>query len=583
MNFIRKSFKRQIFAVFLAVTLFLVIPGGLITVRTFQTRIKVDYEKKDIEQKSYVTDRISNMIDLANQAIVNVENNEHIIKTLSTGQKHSQDIYPELYEATKDIRSFSVTDLYINNVCSYSTGSGYDSVHMPIYYSALHEATSNNRTIYSFRSDSNSGNGAELMMVREILHDTVPCYVVVRIAQDAIEDQIKDGINAKDGFILANNYLRPLCLIGTAEDGIVLEEIRQNLLASNLYNYGLTDNIYMNELGDTNMLSIYITPPALEQSAVKAGYRTVMLLVVISVIVCFIVSSKLSDFFAKPINELYQAMKRFRKGDFDAKIELERDDEFEQLAVGFNKMTTQLKTTMEEQVKAERKVNETRLAMMQAQLNPHFLYNTLDTIKWVGKANQVPEIATLAASLAGILRSAISEGSFCKLSKELQMIRNYCDIQRIRFDDCFDLEISADEKLMDAIVPKLILQPLVENSIIHGLEGETNGHISVRVYVSESPDKDDTLQIYNMNNAGAKDETLFIEIKDNGKGITDEYIEALERDDIDTLEGHLGLNNVNTIIRMYYGKKYGIRASRLKVRGTIITVKLPLRYEIIET
>lgn len=559
MFFIRKSFKRQIFAVFLSATLFLVVSGGLLTVHTFQTRIRMDYEKKDIEQKNYLIDKISYMIEHANQAIINLEANEQVKDILSKKQQNSMEIYTALYEVTKDIRGFSVTELYIGNVCSYSTGSGYASADMPVYYSALREAgVKKGETIYSLRSENLSGNAAELLMVREILHGDNPCYIVVRIAQEAIENQIKDGINARDGFILSNNYLRPICLIGTARDGKVLDSIRYNLLTSRLYNHGLDGNIYMNELADTNMLSIYITPPVLEESAVNAGYRTVMMLVVISVIVCLIVASRLSEFFSKPINQLYQAMKRFRKGDFDTKIELSRDDEFEQLAVGFNKMTAQLKSTMEERVKAERRVNETRLAMMQAQLNPHFLYNTLDTIKWVGKANHAPEVSTLAASLAGILRSAISEAPFCKLSVELNMIRNYCDIQRLRFDDCFDLDITVEDRLMDAIVPKLILQPLVENSIIHGLEGQTNGHIIVRAHA---------------------DEVLYIEIMDNGTGITDEYIEALENDNIETLRGHLGLNNVNTIIRMYYGKDYGIQASRLAERGTLIKVRLPLCYD----
>ena len=299
---------------------------------------------------------------------------------------------------------------------------------------------------------------------------------------------------------------------------------------------------------------------------------------------CFIAASKFSEFFSRPINELSRAMKRFRKGDFDTKIELDREDEFQQLAAGFNKMTTQLKDTMEEQVRAERKVTETRIAMMQAQLNPHFLYNTLDTIKWAAKANQVSEVTTLASSLAGILRYSISGKQFSPLEKELEMIRRYCDIQRIRFDDCFTLEVEISEELINAVVPKLILQPLVENSIIHGMEGQRDGRINVRAVAEKSDDSspgNTVSEIVGTEISGEKagnNRNLRIDIEDNGKGISDEYIKALETDDEETLKGHLGLNNVNTIIRMYYGKEYGVKASRREEGGTLITVRVPLEF-----
>ena len=262
-----------------------------------------------------------------------------------------------------------------------------------------------------------------------------------------------------------------------------------------------------------------------------------------------------------PIGTLAAGMRRFRKGDFDAKIELSREDEFEQLAVGFNKMTTQLKDTMEERVAAERKVNETRIEMMQAQLNPHFLYNTLDTIKWVAKANHVPEVATMSASLAGILRTSISQTQFVKLSEEIKLIQNYCDIQRIRFDDKFDITIDIPEDVMQAIIPKLILQPIIENAIIHGMDDMDNGHIYVASIKEKGKD-------------GSPD-LLKISVQDNGKGISDEMLTALNNDDPETLKGHLGLNNVNTIIRLYYGKEYGVMAVRPSEGGTIMIVTIP--------
>ena len=596
LGFIKQSFKRQIFAAFLSVLILLVIPGGILTIHTFQTRVRLDYETRDLEQEKYVSGRISEMLELSKNALEKLSRSQVIREALETGSGNTIDVYSELYRETEDIRNFAVIELYRGRKCRYSTGTGNGSLMTSDYYWILKEAEAGKDVVAYALNSSTEDAGSALLMVKKILDAPEPCFIVIRLSQEQVREQIKEGISSRDGFILANRFLRPFCLIGTAEDGLVLSKVRENLLSSEAYNSDIRDNVYLSELPGTELLCLYITPPVLEESAVKAGYRVLLLLVLFGMIVCFIAASKFSEFFSRPINELYRAMKRFRKGDFDTKIELDREDEFQQLAVGFNKMTTQLKETMEEQVRSERKVTETRIAMMQAQLNPHFLYNTLDTIKWAAKANQVSEVATLASSLAGILRYSISGKQFSPLEKELEMIRRYCDIQRIRFDDCFTLKLEVGDELLNAIVPKLILQPLVENSIIHGMEGQKDGRIQVRAETEETdgnrvlaeniargnPDADyGYTGLPGSELAGEKtgnSRSLRIDIEDNGRGISDEYIKALETDDEETLKGHLGLNNVNTIIRMYYGKEYGVKASRREEGGTLITVRVPLEF-----
>ncbi len=566
MGIMRKSFKNQIFVVFLAVTLFLVIIGGILTVQGFQARIIADYEKRDADQENLVEERISSMLSRAEAVMDCVSENETLVDAFFRGRKDSLAVYTELYDVTRDIRDFAVVDLYIGSFCMYSTKSGTKSGTLPDNYAVLHEAgMAGGETIYALDPGNASDDGAALLIARQVVNKTDPGYVVIRIEQDDLKRQLSGTLNARDGFMLTNRFLRPFCLMGTAEDGLDLARIRKNLFSGKLYNDGFDSNIYMKELGDTGLLGIYVTPPALDDTTVRAGYQIIILLAIISVIVCLIVSNRLSNYVSKPISILASGMRRFRKGDFETKIEFEREDEFEQLAVGFNKMTGQLKETMEERVQAERKVNETRIEMMQAQLNPHFLYNTLDTIKWVAKANQVPEVATLSSSLAGILRTSISEKQFCKLSQELKLVENYCDIQKIRFDDKFDITIDVPQDVMEAVIPKLILQPIVENAIIHGMEEIDNGHIYLAALRTKGDD-------------GSAD-LLKISVQDNGKGISDEMLNALNNDDPETLRGHLGLNNVNTIIRLYYGKEYGVMAVRPSGGGTVMIITLPYSEE----
>ena len=562
MGFVRQSFKRQIFVVFLAVTLFLVIFGGVLTVQGFQARIKSDYEKRDAEQEAVAIGKINDILKKSEETLDAIADSEVLLKSFYKGRKNSIAIYADLYDATRQVRPFAQVDLYMGSRCMYSTASGSKPAALPDYYGVIREAVqSGGQTVFSQDISNSAGEEGDFLIARLMVDKEEPGIALIRIDQQVLRDQLSGSINARDGFMLTGRFLEPFCLVGTAEDGEDLSAIRSNLQSGKLYTEGFKKNIYIRELGDTGLLGIYVTPPALDESAVRAGYQIIMFLAVISVLICLIVANRMSNYVAKPIGTMAAGMRRFRKGDFDAKIELNREDEFEQLAVGFNKMTTQLKDTMEERVAAERKVNETRIEMMQAQLNPHFLYNTLDTIKWVAKANHVPEVATMSASLAGILRTSISQTQFVRLSEEIKLIQNYCDIQRIRFDDKFDITIDIPGDVMQAIIPKLILQPIIENAIIHGMDEMDNGHI----YVASIREK---------GSDGAPD-LLKISVQDNGKGISDEMMTALNNDDPETLKGHLGLNNVNTIIRLYYGKEYGVMAVRPSEGGTIMIVTIP--------
>ena len=561
---IRQSFKRQIFVIFLTVTLALVIIGGVLTIQGFLAKITSDYEKRDLEQIGLIKTSMERDLRKSEETLDKISNSKIIKAALINDYSNSLDIYTVLYEASREIRDFAEVGIYKGGKCIYSTWTDTAIKELPQNYAVLGEALSKKgSTVYSLDPRTSSESGAALLMARQITEGEENGFIVIRIEQNNIKERLSKEINAKDGLMLTSNFLRPICLLGTAEDGEELSVIRSNFLKGQRYTSGSRNNIYVTELGNTGLLCIYVTPPALGEGAARVGYQIVLILSIVSVLVCLFVASRMSEYFSKPIGALSEAMKRFRKGDFDAKIELDREDEFEQLATGFNKMTSQLKTTMEERVAAERLVNETRIKMMQAQLNPHFLYNTLDTIKWVAKANGVNEVATLSSSLAGILRTGISEKQFCRLANELELVQNYCDIQRIRFDDKFDITFDVPKEILNAVIPKLILQPIVENAIIHGMEDMDDGHIYIAAIRDKTEGKD----------------LLKISVQDNGKGISDEMLTALNNDDVETLKGHLGLNNVNTIIRLYYGKEYGVMAFRPSEGGTVMILSFPYSEE----
>ena len=163
----------------------------------------------------------------------------------------------------------------------------------------------------------------------------------------------------------------------------------------------------------------------------------------------------------------------------------------------FDDMTKALKVYVELRSKQQEELSASNIAMMQAQLNPHFLYNTLDSIKWIGKANHIPELATLSSSLAKILRASISADIFVPLADEIKLVDYYVEIQKIRFSGKFSYDAEVPMELEDVIVPKLILQPIVENAIVHGLKEREDGYIFLNAATMRgSNETPDSLKIY---------------------------------------------------------------------------------------
>ena len=168
----------------------------------------------------------------------------------------------------------------------------------------------------------------------------------------------------------------------------------------------------------------------------------------------------------------------------------------------------------------------------------------------------MPRIAVLAENLAVILRKSISSKPFIQLREELDTIESYIKIQKIRFNGKFDFRYEIAPETEEILVPKLIVQPIVENAVIHGLADADEGHIFVRAYLERKE--------------------LVIEVSDDGCGISDEVIRRLGNRDKEQKNGHIGFYNVDTIIRLHYGKDYGLRAERLAAGGTKVTIRIPV-------
>lgn len=202
----------------------------------------------------------------------------------------------------------------------------------------------------------------------------------------------------------------------------------------------------------------------------------------------------------------------------------------------------------------------TETKLLQAQINPHFLYNTLDAIVWLAEAHKTEEVVHMVTALSSFFRTTLSKGKdFITVQEEKSHIQSYLEIQQFRYQDILDYSIEVGEELYEYMLPKLTLQPLVENALYHGIKNK-RGKGMIRIIGEKSGDD------------------MVFKVIDNGKGMTKEELgtlrENIRRERQDTNVNSFGLTNVNQRIRHYYGEGYGLEFESRQNEGTEVTVKI---------
>lgn len=255
----------------------------------------------------------------------------------------------------------------------------------------------------------------------------------------------------------------------------------------------------------------------------------------------------------KPINQLEEAMKHSAYGLSRAKVEEKGSYEIRSLGASFNTMLTQINQLLIEAEEKERSINEYEINALASQINPHFLYNTLDSIIWMAEFNETEKVIGITKSLADFFRLSLNQGNkmIC-LEDEIDHVRQYLFIQKQRYEEQLNYRIIEEFKLQDFQVPKLILQPIVENAIYHGIK-EINrpGMIHISTH--------------------RKTDFVYIKLYDNGKGF--DGISTLKK--TTTRLGGIGLENVDSRLKLQYGDKYDMRIKSKPNKYTVIIIKLP--------
>lgn len=262
----------------------------------------------------------------------------------------------------------------------------------------------------------------------------------------------------------------------------------------------------------------------------------------------------------RPINKVVAKMNDVSRGDLRTRIELkDMDSDGRKLAGGFNIMMDEIDVLMERVKEEQRQLDRMRFNALQSQIQPHFLYNTLECIHWQALSSGSQEISTMVKALAQYYRICLSEGKdIIPLRVELEHVRNYLIIQNMRYGNIITLVEKVEEKYLSMMIPKLTLQPLVENSIYHGIRIKEGLTGTVEIEVCETED------------------AVFLKVKDNGGGMEPERIDYINRNISDTDQDvGYGITNINKRIELMYGEQYGLRFRQNEGEGICVEIRFP--------
>ena len=280
------------------------------------------------------------------------------------------------------------------------------------------------------------------------------------------------------------------------------------------------------------------------------------IMAVFAVVFVFFISIQVAGFVASPIRRLQRLMRRVENGVLTIRAPERGAYEIRELSKSFNAMIEKICSLMDEVIEEKDRLRKSEIRALQAQINPHFLYNTLDSIVWLAETGEKEEVVTMVTSLASLLRITISRGDpFVTVKEELNHAQNYLIIQKIRYGDRFDFSIQADEDLLHCRTVRIVLQPLIENAISHGIEPmEGAGHI--RICVSREGDR------------------ILMQVTDNGVGMEEEKLRSILQADPEKASG-IGVKNVNERIRLCCGEEYGLQFISRPGEGTTVRIWLP--------
>ena len=463
-------------------------------------------------------------------------------------------------------------DLYIvsENGFKFSTYSKnkytMDSIKNETWYNEIIDANGETVLLSTFEDEEGIGPFKSIFRMGRSINNLITGetlgVLIMDISEKMLFDRyskiIKDGrniyiidlkgniISSKDKRLIGENYFNDI------DNGENVEESEwYSVVRRESFNYIKIEST-LDKYGWSIIEEI---PSYIIKQPIKQITEKYMLTFILVIIVSFIIVYKLSSWITKPVINLKNKMKKVIDGDLKVKVEVDRNDEIGNLEESFNNMIKWLNESIEEIKEKEKQKRIAELSFLQAQINPHFLYNTLSGVRFLISMNKNEEAEEMLFEFTKLLRNVLPKASeLITLKEEIEIVKAYIDLQKIRYPNQFEVYIDIGEAIRDIKVPALILQPVIENAIFYSIDNEgKKGQINILGYSEE--------------------ERIIIEIKDNGKGMSNSQINDVFKNKESI--NRVGLVNVHERIQLNYGKIYGIEIISEKGKGTSVRYILP--------
>lgn len=561
------SFKLRVLLGCLLVAILPLLLCSFVILNVFETTLSRVTLWEGARLAEQATAQLHNLFTACEEAGRRVSQNKTLADELLShpAENRAPLLYQELYRAGTGSPASMRLFLYDSGgQCRYTTESSGNGAPLSLDWGVLRQARQSSGMVYcDVESYLEPENGTLLRTAQAVRTNggALVGYLVIELTETSFQKVFEGMDSTRNDLYIGDRFLSPVYSTLSAGAQEQLEQLRREYMSTGkLVRVPGSDSLYHMAIEPLSGCHILLEQPThITSAALQLMNRISLAATVACLLLCLLISYLLSRSLTRPVQQLNEAMERVKAGDLNVRVDTQRTDELGQLTQSFNRMTEELEEYLHSSMQRQQELNDAQIRMLQAQLNPHFLYNTLDTMKWLGKQGGIPEVASLAGSLAVILRRSISQERFVTLEQELSMTQRYIDIQRIRFSGRFEYILEVPEPLTHCTVPKLILQPLIENAILHGLADSDSG----RVYIYATTQGGD----------------LCLSVTDDGCGMDSAMVERLNSGGYSMQEGHLGLYNVNTILGMYYGEGYGLCASATLGVGTTVTARIPLHHE----
>lgn len=558
-SLLKSLYLSQIFTV---VVILLVMTVAMISFFSFVNIYEESTKENVITSSEQAVFQVKSTVDNYNEDIENLM--KMILSNISEDAKATDQFFQSLFQIKKDVVSVTTYDMNGNLLNAWSNGQ--------ILKKNITENLSYEK---NFSHDTEYGDLAITKPhVENLFQDYYPWVVTIsQYKETESGEKIQVAMDMKfsniakyvDGVGIGQHGY---CYIANEKGDIIYHPQQQLLYA------GLKEENYINPEDGTHMESnVIYSVRSLEKSnwkiigvcfademitnKVETLAKNLILIAIGVLFVTIFAGGIFSKFFSKPANDLARAMQEF-ENDTDKFVfePVEGTAEITSLTESFEHMVLQIQELVEKVRQEEISLRKTELKALQAQINPHFLYNTLDAIAWMCEAERYKDAVEMVNALARLFRISISRGhELISIAKEIDHAKSYLKIQNFRYKNQFTYAFHVDEQCLTYLCNKITLQPIIENAIYHGIDRMVDeGLIDIRIF--------------------QKDGKIVFEVEDNGVGMTQEQCEEILQKDSGDKAG-IGIKNVNDRIKIYFGEEYGIKIQSELDEGTCVAITMP--------